>query len=376
MSRLQALHIGIVGACGRGSTFATALGQRSEQVCVQAVCDTNTGALTSSGELFGASATYTDYEDMLEAGSLDAVMIATPMHLHAPQSIMALEAGLHVLCEVTPAVSIEECRQLVVAARRARGHYMLAENCNYRRQSLLVEELVRQGLFGTPYFAEAEYLHEVRDLNERTRWRRRWQTGIDGITYGTHALGPVLSWMPGERVTRVCCAGSGHHYQDPRGDDYHQDTHVMLAQTGGGGLIKIRLDMVSSRPSVTTTYQLQGTEGCFESARRADEQDRIWLSSIHEGPETWGFLKDLESQYLPTRWREMFNAVGEAGHGGTDSLMSLAFLDAVLNDEPPPIDIDRAMDMSLPCLISQTSMEQQGSWLDVPDSRNWSAGSA
>jgi hypothetical protein len=150
----------------------------------------------------------------------------------------------------------------------------------------------------------------------------------------------------------------------------------MLAQTGGGGLIKIRLDMVSTRPSVTTTYQLQGTEGCFESARRADEQDRIWLSSIHEGPETWGFLKDLESQYLPTRWREMFNAVGEAGHGGTDSLMSLAFLDAVLNDEPPPIDIDRAMDMSLPCLISQTSMEQQGSWLDVPDSRNWSAGSA
>ncbi|MBT7594492.1 MAG: Gfo/Idh/MocA family oxidoreductase [Gemmatimonadetes bacterium] len=374
MSRLQALHIGIVGACGRGRTFATALAQRPGQVCVQAVCDMDADALPAARDRFDAASCFQDYEEMLSQGQLDIVVIATPMHLHAQQSIQALDAGLHVLCEVTPAVSVEECRQVVSAARQSTGQYMLAENCNYTRQCLLVEELVRQGLFGSIYYAEAEYLHEVRDLNERTKWRRRWQTGIDGIPYGTHALGPVLCWMPGERVHRVCCAGSGHHYEDPRGDNYHQDTHVMLAQTEGGGLIKIRLDMVSTRPSVTTTYQLQGTTGCYESARRADEQDRIWLTALHDEPQSWGALADLEEQYFPTHWRDQLAAMadqGTEGHSGSDAIMSLAFIDALLAGQPPPVDIDRAMDMSLPGLVSQESMRTQGAWLDVPDSRQW-----
>ena len=80
---------------------------------------------------------------------------------------------------------------------------MMAENYTYIRSNVLVRELVRRGLFGTTYYAEGEYLHELKGLNEVTRWRRTWQTGVAGVTYGSHSLGPILQWMPGDRVVSV-----------------------------------------------------------------------------------------------------------------------------------------------------------------------------
>lgn len=58
---------------------------------------------------------------MVSEAGLDAVVIGTPMPLHVQQSVAALERGLHVLCEVTAAVSVEECKQLVQAAARSSG---------------------------------------------------------------------------------------------------------------------------------------------------------------------------------------------------------------------------------------------------------------
>jgi len=367
---LQKLNLAVVGACRRGAAFKAGLAACPE-VRLHAVCDLDPEGLDEAAASFGAAEKYTDYEQLLSSPDLDAVIVATPMHLHATQATMALQRGLHVLSEVTAAVSVDECRQLVAATKASAGTYMLAENCNYFLTNVVVRELVRRGLLGTPYYAEAEYLHNVVDLAEKTTWRRHWALGVDGITYGTHSLGPVLSWMAGDRVTRVCCAGSGHHYQDPRGDEYHQDTHVMLCQMASGGLVKIRVDMVSERPYVTCTYQLQGTEGVYESARSRDDLHRVWLRSLSPDAETWLDLKELQDQYLPEGWAEGLERSKGSGHGGSDYFVVLAFLQAALGRRPPDIDVHAAMDMTLPGLISQESMQRGGAWVDVPDSREW-----
>jgi predicted dehydrogenase len=309
---------------------------------------------------------------MLERSSLDAVIIATPMQFHASQVIAALERGLHVLSEVPAAVSIQECRGLVAAAGSSGAVYMMAENYTYMRANVLVRELVRHGLFGTTYYAEAEYLHELKGLNEITKWRRTWQTGIDGITYGTHSLGPILQWMPGRRVGSVCCAGSGHHYRDPRGELYgNQDSCVMLCRMSDGGLVKIRVDMLSDRPHAMTNYSLQGTEGCYESARAPGEPNRIWLKSRSPDPNTWMRLEELEEQFLPRFWREATETARSSGHGGGDYFEIMDFLDAIDGRTPTPIGIHEALDMTLPGLISQQSIREDGRWLEVPDSRSW-----
>jgi predicted dehydrogenase/GNAT superfamily N-acetyltransferase len=365
------IKLGIVGACGRGKSFRAAC-EALGTIEVRAVCDINAEALPAAAKLLRATEQYTDYDRMLAESKLDAVIIGTPMPLHVPQAIAALDRGLHVLSEVPAGVSVDECSQLVLACRRSKGVYMMAENYTYMRPNVLIRELVRLGLFGTPYYAEGEYLHEVKELNEITKWRRQWQTGINGITYGTHSLGPILQWMPGDRVVAVCCAGSGHHYRDPRGAIYeNEDSVVMLCRMKSGGLVKIRVDMLSDRPHAMINYQLQGTDGSYESARSGGGQDRIWLRSRCRDVNEWLDLKVLEAEFLPTLWREATETARKDGHGGGDYFEVMEFVDAALGRRPPLIGIDEAMDMTLPGLVSQQSIREGGRWVEVPDSRNW-----
>ncbi len=376
------LKLGIVGACGRGSGFKVACDAIADRVSLTAVCDTNAARLPEAAARFGAERQYTDYQAMLDDGCVDAVIIGTPMHFHVPQSIAALDRGISVLCEVPAGISIAECRELVLACERSNAVYMMGENFTYLRSNVAVREMVRQGLFGDLYYAEGEYLHELKKLNERTIWRRKWQTGINGITYGTHSLGPVLQWFSGRRVTSVCCAGSGHHHRDAKGDLYEaEDTSVMLCRMSGGGLVKIRVDMLSVRPHNMSGYSLQGATGCYESSRGLTDQDKIWLQ--HRDPEggpnasgydctyKWEALDEIVEQYLPDWYKSGSEIAKQAGHGGGDFFEVLDFVDFVESRRPCPIGIHQAMDMTLPGLVSQQSISSEGNWLPVPDSRTW-----
>ena len=386
MGVLAKLNVGVVGAAGRGASFRAAF-EAHPRTRIHALCDIREDLLAGAAKRLGASEMYVDYAEMLERSDVDAVVIGTPMPFHAPQAIQALERDIHVLSEVTAAVSVEECQALVAAARRSQAIYMMAENYIYTKPNVLVRELVRRGLFGEVYYAEGEYIHELKELNEITPWRRRWQTGIDGITYGTHSLGPILQWLSacpgssGDRVVRVCCAGSGHHYVDPRGDPYeNQDSCVMLAKTARGALIVIRVDMLSERPHAMTNYSLQGTRGCYESARSAGERGKVWLADLCASKDVWLDLADpsdrpsgqsLEAEYLPEMWRHPPEAALHAGHGGGDYFQVLDFVRSIVDGTPCPIGIHEAMDMTLPGLISQASIAAAGVWMEVPDSRTW-----
>jgi len=369
MSVLEKLNVGIVGAAGRGGSFRAAFEANGARI--HAVCDTRRDALDECAERLGAAEKYDDCEEMLSKSELDALAIGTPMQFHVPQSVMALERNVHVLCEVPAGVSMEECNALVRACRRSKAVYMMAENYVYIRPNVLVRELCRRGLFGQLYYAEGEYLHELKALNEQTPWRRKWQTGIDGITYGTHSLGPIIQWMEGDRIARVCCEGSGHHYKDPRGDDYHQDTAVMLCKMRSGGLAKIRVDMLSDRPHAMHNHQLQGTDGAYESSRGGPiENNKIWLRTLSQEIK-WHELDALADQYMPDIWRNPPAEALRAGHGGGDYFEVRDFVRAVRGEAPCPIGIHEAMDMTIPGLVSQQSILQGGAWLPVPDSREW-----
>jgi predicted dehydrogenase len=372
----MAIRLGISGACGRGGKLYERLSEVLPEMEVCAVCDVNAAELGAAKDRLRAREAYTDYDAMVGAGGIDAVLVGTPMQFHAEQAVSALEKNIHVLSEVTAAVSIEECRRIVRAAKASTATYMMAENYIYSRPNSLVTELVRRGLFGELYYAEGEYLHELKGLNEITKWRRSWQTGVDGVTYGTHSLGPILQWFRGQRVVSVSCAGSGHHYRDPRGKLYeNEDSCLMLCRLSGGGLAKIRVDMLSDRPHAMTNYQLQGTDGCYESARAAGEKNRIWLreEGRRRGEEqpSWMGLEELEDRYLPESWRSVQAAGAKSGHGGGDYFELREFAEAIRDSRPPLVGIHEAMDLTLAGLVSQQSIQAGGQWLSVPDSRSW-----
>ena len=371
----EEIRIGVVGAAGRGGSFFRSL-RALEGVRLTAACDVNAEGLTKAAREWSIPQTFTDYEAMLDAAAADAVVIGTPMQFHAPQAIAALERGIHVLSEVPAGVSTEECRQLVQAAADSSAIYMMAENYCYGIPNIIVREMTRAGLFGEMYYAEGHYLHELKAHNEITRWRRKWQTGIDGNTYITHELGPLLQWLSPQRVIQVACAGAGHHYADARDEAYGiQDMIVTLGRLSGGGMVQCQIDMLSERPHKMDYYRLQGTLGAYESGRAPDERPKVSLRqtprSLDDGSAMeWEPLDNYRQRFLPEHVKALLGESSKAGHGGGDFWVLYDFAGAIRDSSPPPIGIHQAMDMTLPGLVSQQAVAS-GSWLEVPDSRQW-----
>jgi len=371
MGKLEQLNLGIVGVAGRGGSFRSAI-EVIDELHLHALCDLNAEGLEKAAANLGVKNTYTDYIEMLDKGGVDAVVIGTPMPLHIPQAIEAINRGIHVISEVPAGVNIDECKALVQACKNSSALYMMAENYTYFESNQIIKQMVKAGEFGQVYYAEGEYLHELKGLNEITKWRRKWQTGINGITYCTHSLGPILQWFEGDRVESVTCAGSGHHYRDPRGDIYeNEESCVMLCKMRSGGLVKIRVDMLSDRPHAMGNYQLQGTDGCYETSRGLGGSHRVWLRSRSKDANTWNNLDDFKEEFIPEMWVKFKELANKAGHGGGDLLEMIDFTDAVTGKRPCPIGIHEAMDMTVPGLCSQISIEEGRRWVDVPDSRSW-----
>lgn len=91
------LKIGIAGARG----LSTVMGFKSmPDVSVEALCDLDEDLLNKQSKEHSIPKKYRVFEDML-ASDIDAVVIATPMQCHVPQTILALEASKHVMSEVT-----------------------------------------------------------------------------------------------------------------------------------------------------------------------------------------------------------------------------------------------------------------------------------
>jgi predicted dehydrogenase len=377
------LTVGLVGK--RAGSFVTGL-QSVPDARVVAVCELDAERRARLADRAGGlpeAAQFERYDDLLDRAKPDLVVLGTPMPLHVPQAVQALSQGTHVLSEVTAAVDLEQCATLVEAVERARrtsgAQYMMAENSCYRKDAVLVRAMARQGLFGECYFAEGEYLHDVKHLHHfpdgSPTWRSTWQVGKRGCTYGTHSLGPALEFFgPETRVTTVSCVGSGIH-TDP--GHPHDDTCLMLCQLNTGGLIKVRLDMMSNRPHTQAYYSLQGTRGAFEGGRGFGDQPKVWLAESGIDPaepagersrREWRSLWDFE-RHLPEMWATHAEAAQRAGHGGSDFFVIRDFVQAIRAGAPPPIDVYRALDYTVPGLISEQSIIQGGVPLPVPDFR-------
>src|SRR5215831_1978279 len=85
-------------------------------------------SLARLAELFGIPRTTIRWEDLLADRSIDAVVIATPNALHAPQAIACLQAGKHVLVEKPMATSVAQAEGMIAAAGQS-GPFLMVAHC-------------------------------------------------------------------------------------------------------------------------------------------------------------------------------------------------------------------------------------------------------
>jgi predicted dehydrogenase len=360
------LRVGIVGA-RRGGGHHAAIAASGGRMALAGVYDP-AAAVAADFAAHHGGAIFRDFEEAVER--CDLLVLASPQHYHAPQAAMALSAGVHVLSEVPAAVSLEQVSQLLAAARTSSAAYMIAENYCYLRQNLVIAAMAKAGVFGELYFGEAEYLHEMkayhRGADGAPTWRTFWQVGKNAVTYPTHSLGPLLQWME-DRIVAVSAIGTGR-WTSPVNE--MEDTVTLSARTRKGGLIRMRLDLLSNRPEVWNYYSIQGTQGAYESGRGFGDRERVYVEG-RAARDEWQPLDAFVKDFLPARYAA---APKGSGHWGSDAFPLLDFVDAIDRGERPPLDVYRALDMTLPGLVSEQSVALSGAWTAVPDPRTMTAG--
>ena len=95
---------------------------------------------------------YTDAKEMLEKEELDGVDIVLPTYLHAEYAIMAMEAGVNVLCEKPMALNIAECDRMIEVSRKTGRKLMIAQVLRFWRAYEILKEFVENGKLGKPVF--------------------------------------------------------------------------------------------------------------------------------------------------------------------------------------------------------------------------------
>lgn len=126
---------------------------------------------TEIAKKYGIEDTYTydRYDELLNSGTIDAVYIALPNHLHCEYTVKAAKAGIHVLCEKPMAVTVAECEQMIAAARENNIKLMIAYRLHLESANMQAVEVVKSGQIGEPRFFNSIFAQQTVADNIRVK---------------------------------------------------------------------------------------------------------------------------------------------------------------------------------------------------------------
>jgi predicted dehydrogenase len=198
-----------------GSNFITdriiAAGRMDPRFSLEGVCSRTAARAAEYSALHGIPRQFTSLEQMAASPDIDAVYIASPNALHAPQSIVCLEAGKHVLCEKPLASNAREAREMMAAARRGGATLMEAMKPTLTPNFQVVREFLPSlGAIRRYFAAFGKYSSRYDDLKVAagagsvgsvggagSAWGIPGSVGSAGVTGGTpglpNAFNPALA---------------------------------------------------------------------------------------------------------------------------------------------------------------------------------------
>lgn len=184
----EPLRIGVIGPGSQGQFDLKKLIQIPGIQCV-AACDVfepNLNAAKLIAKLEDKDA-YSDYRKLLSRKDIDAVLIATPITMHAQHTIDALNAGKHVFCEKLMAYTIDECKKMAATAKRTGKVLQIG---HHRSSSIgyghAYEQLVKNKVCG-------RITHIRSQWNRNGSWRRT-------IPAGGNLIGAKDYWKDPEHL--------------------------------------------------------------------------------------------------------------------------------------------------------------------------------
>ena len=209
----EPLRIGVVGAGAIAQIAHLPVLSKMRGVQLIALCDNDRPKARALADRFDIPDTYTDIEDLLEAGGLEAIVVATPNHLHEPHVLSAVAAGLDVLCERPIAMSARGTERIISAATRAGRKVFVANNHRFRSDVQALAGFLNGNELGKLTGVRAGAYHHRR-TEQSWRNRRAESGGGAFFDYGIPLLDLAL-WLANdaapERVVAHMDRGTGQN---------------------------------------------------------------------------------------------------------------------------------------------------------------------
>jgi predicted dehydrogenase len=297
----------------------------------------------------------------------DAVLLATYCPAHADDAIRCLNAGKHVLSEVTAFHTMAEGVRLTEAVLRTGKIYQLAENYPFSPAGRYLARKWQEGLFGELMYAEFEYVHECRWLvytyidgvPVQPGWTvHNWRSWLNFHYYCTHSLGPAMV-ITGTRPVQVQALPSTQTlpgYMMKAGEGMG-GVAPSLIRMSNGGLVR---NLMGATTNDTHVQRLWGTRGSAEINCGKGLQLRLGAAGSAPKFEVKPALDKLGALAAST------------GHGGGDFWVLYYFARQILTGAPGPFDIFGACDVTIPGILAYRSSREGGKPYDVPDFRRQS----
>ncbi len=389
------LNVCVIGLGNRGYSMVRKVLLKNGELNITAVCDIHQDRLDRTLDYIqgigGAAKGFTDYKEALNVQGLDAAFIFAGWEAHGEMAIYAMEKGIPVACEVGCEYSLENCYHLVSTYERTGTPYMFLENCCWGKEELLATAMARKNVFGTLVHCSGAYGHDLRQEVAYGHKNRHYR--FDNYlnrcceNYPTHELGPIAKLLDINRGNRIMSVSSVatkavglEEYIKEREDATEEmknarfkqgDIVTTLLTCANGETILLRLDTTLPR-TYSRDFIVRGTKGMY-----TQDTNSVFLDG---GKEWWSmtdYLKDnldnatrFEEEYLPRLWKEVTPEMLKSGHGGMDWFTVKAFVDALKNKEPMPVDVYDAATWQAVSVLSEISIQQGGAPQAMPDFTN------
>ncbi|MBR6410660.1 MAG: Gfo/Idh/MocA family oxidoreductase [Clostridia bacterium] len=360
------IRIGVMGML-RGSGYVS-LFKQMEGCRVTAVCDFNPVSLErGKAALDDSIRVFTDFDSFIDSGLFDAVMLCNFFFEHVPFALRAMERGIHVLSECTPALTLAECVQLCEAVERTGCKYMLAENYPYFACNLEMARRFARGDIGRALFTEGEYNHPVtvHDKNMLAPGLYHWRNWLPRSYYLTHSLSPIMA-ITGATPVAVNAKnvfspeelkGSANRVGD--------SVAVLMVEMDDGSIS--RLTGCAAWGGHGNWYRICGTRGNMENVRGSLDRIRVQYNGW-QIPEGQSEVNTVQARYSEDE--DLNRAAAGAGHGGGDYFVAYDFLRYLRGETEPMFDVYRCVSMSATAVLAHRSAIEHGRDFRIPDFRD------
>jgi predicted dehydrogenase len=200
------VNVGVIGAGSQGSSLIRSLATVPNSK-ITGMCDIFEPNLSKGVNLAGSQPkTFAEYKKLIESKDVDAVVIATPLHMHYEIALAALEAGKHVFVEKTMMYSMKQCEQIVLATR-AHASQVFQVGHQHRFDPVIhkVVDMSKDGAIGK--------VTHIRCMWHRNGdWRRPVPTiNFDPSPWGYPDLEHLINWRMYKRYSGGLMCELGSH---------------------------------------------------------------------------------------------------------------------------------------------------------------------